>query len=147
MIRRFGAWAGRLLADITPLRESRDFRLLFAGQAVSATGSQVTLVAAPIQIFELTGSTLAVGLLGLATLIPLVLGSIVGGALADQYDRRRLLLVAQLLLGSMSLGLAVNALSASPRLWLIYLFAGLQAGFTGLDMPTDRKSTRLNSSH
>jgi MFS family permease len=136
VVRRLRAWAGGLLADITPLRESRDFRLIFAGQLVSATGSQVTLVAAPIQIFQLTDSTLAVGLLGLATLVPLVAGSIVGGALADQYDRRRLLLVAQLLLGSMSLGLALNALSPSPRLWLVYLFAGLQAGFTGLDMPT-----------
>jgi MFS family permease len=127
---------GRLLADITPLRESRDVRLIFAGQLVSATGSQLTLVAAPIQIFQLTSSTLAVGLLGLATLIPLIAGSLVGGALADQYDRRKVLLVAQVLLCSASLGLALNALAPSPNLALVYLFAGLQAGFTGLDMPT-----------
>jgi MFS family permease len=132
-LRRLGA---RVLVDGTPLRESRDFRLLYLGQLVSATGSQFTLVAAPIQIFQLTGSSLAVGLLGLAQLVPLVLGSLVGGALADAHDRRRLLLLAQVLLGVTSLALAINALSPSPRVGLIYVLTGLQAGFTGLDLPT-----------
>jgi MFS family permease len=116
-LRRLGA---RVLVDGTPLRESRDFRLLYLGQLVSATGSQ----------------SLAVGLLGLAQLVPLVLGSLVGGALADAHDRRRLLLLAQVLLGVTSLALAVNALSPSPRVGLIYVLTGLQAGFTGLDLPT-----------
>jgi MFS family permease len=128
--------AARLLADVTPLRESRDFRLLYAGQLVSATGSQMTLVAAPIQVFQLTGSSLAVGLLGLVQIVPLVGGSLVGGALADQHDRRRLLLLAQLLLGVTSLALAVNAVSPAPQVWLIYVLTGLGAGFTGLDLPT-----------
>jgi MFS family permease len=133
---RLGTRAGRVLADVTPLRESRDLRLLFGGQLVSATGTQLTLVGAPIQIFQLTDSTLAVGLLGLFTLVPLIVGSLIGGSLADQYDRRRLLLVAQTLLGLTSLGLVLNAASTAPQLWLIYLFSALQAGFTGLDMPT-----------
>jgi MFS family permease len=129
-------WATRLLADVTPLRESRDFRLLYLGQLVSATGTQFTVVAAPIQVFQLTGSSLAVGLLGLAQLVPLVVGSLVGGALADQYDRRRLLLLAQVLLGLCSVGLTLNAFAAQPRLWLIYALTGGTAAFTGLDMPT-----------
>ncbi len=126
----------RLIVDITPLRESRQFRLMAFGQLVSATGTQMTTVAAPFQVFELTGSSFAVGLLGLAQLLPLIFGSIIGGALADAHDRRRLLLVAQGLLGLTSLGLALNALSPNPQLWLIYLLTALSAGFSGLDHPT-----------
>jgi MFS family permease len=120
--------ATALLADVTPLRESRDFRLLYLGQLVSATGSQMTLVAAPIQIYQLTESSLAVGLLGLVQIVPLVGGSLVGGALADQYDRRRLLLLAQLLLGVTSLALAFNAVSPAPQVWLIYVLTAVEGG-------------------
>jgi MFS family permease len=125
-----------LLIDTTPLRRSRDFRLLYGGQLVSATGSQLTLVAAPIQVYQLTNSSLATGLLSLAALVPLIGGSLVGGALADAHDRRRILLLAQLLLGLCCLGLTLNAASPSPRLWLIFVLTALEAGFTGLDMPT-----------
>ena len=107
-----------------------------AGQLVSATGTQMTTVAAPFQVYEMTGSSFAVGLLGLAQLFPLILGSIVGGAFADAYDRRRLLLIAQGLLLLTSLGLALNALSPNPQLWLIYVLTALSAGFSGLDHPT-----------
>ena len=69
--------------DFTPLRRHRDYRSLFAAQFVSFLGSMVTYVALPYQTFKLTGSSLAVGLLGLAELIPLLLTAFVGGALAD----------------------------------------------------------------
>ncbi|MEZ5265268.1 MAG: hypothetical protein R2755_26615 [Acidimicrobiales bacterium] len=75
--------ASRLFADLTPLRRSRDFRFLFGGQAVAYLGRQLTVVAAPVQVYELTGSSLAVGLLGLAQLPFLIGGSLFGGALAD----------------------------------------------------------------
>src|SRR6476620_8556024 len=80
--------------DITPLRRSRQFRLLWIGQSVSEVGSRITMVALPFQMFELTHSTLAVGLIGLCELIPLLTLSIVGGAIADSMDRRKLLLAA-----------------------------------------------------
>ncbi len=131
----------RLFVDITPLRESRDFRLLYAGQLVSATGSQMTMVAAPFQVYVLTGSSLAVGLLGLAQIIPLLLGSFVGGALADAHDRRTILLIAQVLVGSTSLGLALNAMATDPRVWVIFVLTALQAAFAGLDNPTRSAAT------
>ena len=73
----------KLLVDVTPLRASREFRLLYFGQVVSFLGTQMTAVAAPYQVFKLTGSSFMVGLLGLAVVVPLVLGSLIGGALAD----------------------------------------------------------------
>lgn len=96
----------RLRLDIRPLRTSRDFRLLFFGGAVSFLGSMVTYVAVPIQLYALTGSTVAVGLLGVAELVPLVVFGLYGGALADAVDRRRMVLVTEL---------ALTVLSATSR--------------------------------
>ena len=89
-----------------------------------------------MQVYQLTGSSLMVGLLGLAQLFPLIFGSIFGGAFADAYDRRKLLLVSQVLMASTSAALAFNAFSSSPQLWLIYVLTALQAAFSGLDSPT-----------
>jgi MFS family permease len=125
----------RLLADLTPLRVSRDFRLLFTGSAVSYLGRQLTVVAIPFQVFTITGSSLAVGMIGLATIVPLVTLSLAGGAIADAVDRRKLLLVTQLLSAATSAGLALNAGSSSPRLWPIYVLAALSAGLAGVDLP------------
>jgi MFS family permease len=131
----------RLLVDVTPLRESREFRLLYFGQVVSYLGSQMTVVAAPYQVYVLTHSSLMVGLLGLAALLPLIAGSLIGGALADAHDRRQLLIVAQLLVGATSLGLAVNAMRAHPQVWVIFVLSVLQAAFAGLDRPTRSAAT------
>ena len=131
----------KVLIDLQPLRDSREFRLLYAGQIVSSIGSQVTVVAAPFQVYELTHSSLMVGLLGLVQVIPLIAGSLVGGALADAHDRRKLLLVAQLLVGSTSVGLALNAMAAHPQVWLIFVLTTLQAAFFGLDRPTRGAAT------
>jgi len=125
----------RLLADLTPLRVSRDFRVLFAGSSISYLGRQLTVVAIPFQVFTLTRSSLAVGMVGLATVVPLVTLSLAGGAIADAMDRRKLLLVTQILSASTSAGLALNAGSASPRLWPIYVLAALSAGLAGVDLP------------
>ena len=122
--------------DITPLRRSKQFRLLYGGQILSSLGTQMTAVAAPYQVYLLTKSSLMVGLLGLAGVVPLVGGALVGGALADAYDRRRLLLIAQFLVGGTSVGLALNAASAQPRVWLIFVLVILQQAFAGIDVPT-----------
>ncbi len=126
----------RVFADLSPLRESRDYRLLFAGQAVSNIGRQVTVVAVPFQVFELTHSSLAVGLVGLASLGPIVFLSLVGGAIADAVDRRKLLLVIQVLMGLTSAALALNAVQDAPALWPLYILGPLAAGLAGIDLPT-----------
>ncbi len=125
----------RLLVDLTPLRVSRDYRLLFIGSGVSYLGRQLTVVAIPFQVFTITGSSLAVGMVGLVTVVPLVVLSLAGGAIADAVDRRKLLLVTQLLSAATSAGLAVNAGASSPRLWPIYVLAALSAGLAGVDLP------------
>jgi MFS family permease len=79
-----------LSMDLSPLRDSRDFRLLFTSRTITILGSEATEVALLLQAKELTGSPVAVGLLGLAELVALVVFGLYGGVLADRLDRRRL---------------------------------------------------------
>jgi len=129
--------AARVLADLSPLRRSRDLRLLIAGQSVSLIGSQITLVALPYQVFTLTGSSLMVGLISLVELGPLIVLSLIGGAYADAIDRRRVLLVTQILLAVMSAALAANAF-AGPALWPLFVVAAFAGGLAGVDATTRR---------
>jgi MFS family permease len=124
-----------LAVDVTPLRTSRDFRLLWSGQLVSTMGRQITAVAVPYQVYRLTGSTLDVGLLGLAQGVPLVICSLAGGAVADAVDRRRLLLVTTSLLAVCSALYAAGALHGHPPLASLYVIAGVAAGLGAFDQP------------
>jgi uncharacterized membrane protein YuzA (DUF378 family) len=125
-----------LAIDIGPLRRHRDYRLLYFGQFVSFLGTMMTHVALPYQVYVLTRSSLAVGLLGLAELIPLLFTAFVGGALADALDRRRLLLSAEAGLAVCSALLCFNASLATPRLWPLYVLAGLMAALNGIHRPS-----------
>jgi len=126
----------RIRLDLSPLRSSRDFRLLIGGGAVSMFGSFITYIAVPFQVKEITGSYVAVGLIGAAELILLVGFGLWGGALADAVDRRRMLLGSEagmcLLIGV----LLINSLLPDPQLWPIYLVAGLAAALDGLQRPS-----------
>jgi len=115
----------RLAIDLGPLRRYPAFRRLFVGQTVSAFGSEVAAVAAPIQLYHLTHSTLQVGLLSLCELFPLLTLTIVGGAIADAIDRRKLLLVTEVSLAFVALGFAANASLAHPRAWALYVLVTL----------------------
>ena len=121
----------RIFIDLGPLRESRGFRLLFAGEFVEVFGSQLTAVAIPYQVYALTRSSLQVGLVSLVQLLPLIAGALIGGSLGDAFDRRRILLVASVLLALTSGGLAVNAAAAHPSLIALYLVSALAAGLAG----------------
>lgn len=125
-----------MTVDISPLRESRDFRLLLTGVSVSNVGRQVTLVAVPYQVYLMTRSSLAVAMLGLVQILPLVVVSLYAGALADLRDRRRLLLVSQMLLAVSSLALALLALVVHTPLWPIYVVTAFSAGFSAVGTPT-----------
>lgn len=124
-----------LAIDLTPLRVSRDYRLLWWGELVSHTGRHITVVALPFQVFELTGSPFLVGLIGLVQFAPLVTFSLWAGVLADRMDRRRLLAGAQAGLAIASLLLAATALADEPPLWLIYAIAGAIGALSGLEAP------------
>src|ERR1700761_3502548 len=124
--------ARRLLIDLTPLRRSRDFRHLVWGELVSVLGNQLTTVAVPYQVYQLTHSSLMVGLVSVTQLFPLIAGSLLGGSAVDAMDRRRLLMIAQVLMAVCSAGLAVNA-DLGPALWPLFVLPALSAGFSGLD--------------
>src|ERR1700689_682127 len=98
--------ARKIFIDLAPLRESRDFRLLFIGQMVSTLGSQLTVVAIPFQIYLETHSSLQVGLVSTAQLVPLVVFSLIGGSVGDAGDRRLLILFSTMPLTLASVGLA-----------------------------------------
>src|SRR5450432_2028946 len=105
----FGAPFQAMFLDLSPLRRHRDFRYVSIGQLVSAFGSFLTYVALPVQIYELTKSSWAVGMVGAVQLVPLAVTSLWGGAVADALDRRRLLLWSEALLMCASIVLVVNA--------------------------------------
>lgn len=125
----------RMALDLTPLRTSRDFRLLFAAGGVSGFGSFITYVTIPFQVYALTDDPLLVGLLGVCELVPLLFMAFVGGALADYLDRRALVLGAEVAFTALCGVLLVNALLDRPHLWLLYVVAALTAAIDGIQRP------------
>jgi MFS family permease len=121
--------------DAGLLRRRRELRLLIAGQSVSEFGSQLTMVALPVQTYRLTGSTVQVGLIGLAEIVPILVLALVGGALADAFDRRRLVQLAEVAAALVAGGLVVNALLPSPHLWALYAAAALTAAAAAIRRP------------
>ncbi|HEY1117423.1 MAG TPA: MFS transporter [Acidimicrobiales bacterium] len=126
--------------DATPLRASRDFRFLYAGTAVGQLGSAFTTVAVPYQLYDLTGSTLAIGLFGAVTLVPLLVLNIVGGAIADKVERRRWIVGCQLLGLVGTSGLVLNSTLDQPSLVAIYLCGALDICAFALGAPAERAS-------
>jgi MFS family permease len=142
--RRCGLVARRFLLDLTPLRASRDFRLSFGAGAISQLGSMITYVAIPFQVAALTGSPVLVGLLGVFEFVPLLVMALLGGALADYVDRRRLVLASEAGFTALTGVLLVNALLGTPQLWTLYLVAALTGTLDGLQRPAlDAMTPRL----
>lgn len=125
----------RLIVDITPLRESPKFRILYLGQLLAHLGRQITIVAVPYQVFLLTDSTLAVGALGIAQFIPLMAVSLVSGAVADAFDRRKLLVLGFVVVAMTAVGLMLNASAAEPALWPLYALSALNAAIGAITNP------------
>lgn len=126
-----GCLMRRVLVDFAPLRANREFRMLFFGQLVSVLGSQLTVVAIPYQVYEITHSSLQVGAVSLAQLIPLILGALAGGAVGDAIDRRTMLIWGTIPLSLTSGLLALNATSARPSILVIYVVSAFGAGLMG----------------
>jgi MFS family permease len=121
--------------DISPLRESVPYRALWLGQIVSLMGTHMRILAVSFQIFQLTGSTVAVGLVGLVEIVPLIAFSIIGGAAADRADRRKLMAVMQVGLLLTSLGLAWVSVQSRPSVLAIYALSAIGAVFQSADRP------------
>jgi MFS family permease len=126
----------RIAVDVRPLRDSRDFRLLTIGSIVTGLGAQAALVALPFQVYVITRSPFLTGLLGLVELGPLVSASLFGGAVADRFDRRRLLLMTQLALVAVSAALAAVSFGHAPPVWVLFVLAGALAGASAVERVT-----------
>lgn len=127
-----------LLADIGPLRESPDYRRIWIGQMLSGLGNQMTAATVPIQVYALTHSSFAVGLIGLALAVPLITFGLFGGHVADRVDRRRLVLLTTVSLSIVSVVFAAQALSDLRSLWLLYVLTTIQAALSAMDTLTRR---------
>ncbi|HMA46889.1 MAG TPA: MFS transporter [Frankiaceae bacterium] len=127
-----------LLADVTPLRRYPAYRRLWFGETVAAVGSQLTVVAVAVQVFALTGSSFAVGLLGLVAVGPLVAGGLLGGAVADAADRRRLAVTTSVGLALTSLVLVAQAAAGLDQVWLLYVVVAAQSALAAVNQPTRR---------
>ena len=125
-----------LVADTGPLRRSREFRLLFVGQGLTFAGSMITEVAVPYQVYALTRSSLVVGALSLALLVPYLTVGLLGGALADAVDRRRLVLATEVGIGACSVLLVANSTLGRPRVWAIFVVTLATAVCDSLQRPS-----------
>src|SRR3954470_16547633 len=126
----------RIAVDLSVLRENRGLRLLILGELISGLGSQAALVAIPFQIYTLTKSPALVGLLGIVELVPIVVCSLLGGAVADRIERRRLMFGAQLAIALSAASLAAISFAEDPPVVLIFAFAALLAAGSTVDNVT-----------
>ena len=125
----------RLLADITPLRESGAFRRLWTGTTVSSVGSALTGFAVMLQVYDLTRSPFAVGAIGVAQMVPTLIVGLLGGPVTDAMDRRKLALITSTGLAAVSAALTLQAFAGLGVLWLLYALVALQASFNAVDRP------------
>ena len=134
MSKRF-ARARSLALDLTPLTESPAYRALWIGQVVSLIGTNMRLVAVPIQVYALTNDVVAVGLIGLAEVVPLIVFSIIGGTIADRTERKSLIVYMQFGLLAAAAALAVVASMDEPSLVAIYGLVAVSSTFSAIERP------------
>jgi len=125
-----------MLIDISPLRISRDYRLLFFGQLISAFGTAMSFVVVPVQVYQLTGSTLLVGLLSASEFVLILFMAFVGGAYADFIDKRKMLRLTEIGQTVVTAVLVLNATLIKPQIWLLFVCAALHAGLGALQRPS-----------
>src|SRR5687767_10665171 len=124
-----------MLLDLSPLRVSRDYRLLFTGQLVSFFGSMMTFIVVPWQMYQITQSSAMVGYIYLAEFVPMVALAFVGGAMADFLDKRKMLRLTEIGQTLVTAILLMNSLLATPRIWILFLAVALHAGFAAIQRP------------
>jgi MFS family permease len=125
----------KLLLDLTPLRAYPDYRRIFTAVSISNIGQQMTAVAVAIQVYDITKSSFAVGMVGMAQLLPLVVLGLFGGAMSDSYDRRTIGFVSAVGMAGSSVLLFIQALQANQQVWPLYLFVAMSSGFYAVGNP------------
>src|SRR5215213_7747514 len=124
-----------MLIDISPLKVSRDYRLLFFGQLISFFGSMMTFIVVPWQMYQLTQSSAMVGYIYLAEFVPMVILAFVGGAMADVLDKRKMLRLTEIGQTSVTAIMLINSLLPQPQVWVLFLAVSMHAGFAAVQRP------------
>lgn len=127
--------ARQILVDITPLRVSPTFARLWFGTAIGGIGAQMTIVAVGLQIFDITGDTFMVGLVGGVALVPMIIAGLWGGMLVDAFDRKLVLLTSAIVgwlsvLGLVALSFYDQSLMAAGErviVWPFYVLTTLNS--------------------
>jgi ENTS family enterobactin (siderophore) exporter len=132
---------GQIALDVAPLRENRDYRRLFTGRFISMAGNAVAMTAGNWQVYGLTHSSLAVGLLTLASGAGMFAGLMAGGMLADRHDRRTVLMLVQAPQAALAALLMVNSLLSHPALWPLYVVTFCIGSCSGLSSPASTAAT------
>ena len=125
----------RLLADLTPLRGSPAFRRLWTGTTLSSVGAAMTAFAVMLQVYDLTGSSLAVGAIGVAQMVPTLTVGLLCGPVVDAIDRRKLVLITSTCLALVSAAFTVQAFAGLDQLWLLYALVAVQSSLAAVDRP------------
>ena len=125
----------RVLIDIRPLRESPQFRRLWAGSTLSWIGSSMTTFAVTLQVYEITRSPFAVGAIGIARMVPMLTIGLLGGSLADAVDRRKLVLITTICLAVVSAAMAAQAFAGMRLVWLLYGLVAVQSALSAVSSP------------
>ena len=125
----------RLLADLTPLRDSAAFRRLWTGTTLSSVGGAMTAFAVVLQVYDLTHSSFAVGVIGVAQMVPTFTVGLLCGPVVDAIDRRKLVLITSTCLALVSAALTVQAFAGLDLLWLLYALVAVQASLSAVDRP------------
>ena len=131
----------QLLADITPLRASAAYRRLWVGSTLSTIGGAFTYFAIPLQVYDLTRSPAAVGLLSLVSLVPMLALGLLGGALIDAVDRRKVILGCMCCAVAASAALAALAYLGLNRVWPLYVLLCVQSAVGAVNTPARRTLT------
>src|SRR5262249_47181435 len=123
-----------LFSAVTAFRH-RDFRLLLAGLLISVSGSMMQIAAVLWHVYAVTHSAMALGIVGLVRVLPIIGFSLISGVVADAFDRRKLMLFAQVGMAICALLLGFLATHTLTTAWPIYLLAGLSSAFGAFDLP------------
>jgi MFS family permease len=130
-----------VVSDVTPLRIYPRYRRLWLGEVAGGIGGEATYIAILMQVYTLTRSPAAVGLLGLVAFVPLMLGTTIGGPLIDRYNRRTILVIGAAAHAAVTALLLANALAQVPSLTLVYVGSALLAFVSGIDVPARQATT------
>jgi MFS family permease len=131
-----------MLINLSPLKKYPDYRNLFIGQMVSFLGTMVSYVAIPYQVYDLTKSSMYVGLLGTVQLVPVLVFGLLGGSVADSMDRRKLILISEAVMCIACLALMINAALAAPNIWVIFAATALMQSANGFHRPAMEAMTQ-----